>query len=209
MDPQIADFPAPEYQGSWRTILRAVPNLPIDPVLLTLFALLAVVGRSAGVRGGAGRRRRLREGRVPPLVGVGDNNSRCSPINELQGARQQDFAPHHALRLLPGPASSLPPWMLGCRRAGNAGVDPLISFEHSYRLPDEAPDGRRVRRVAQLPALRAPRASTVSPWNEANHKSQPTVDNNPKRAAQYFNITADDLLLTARSSRQTCSTRRT
>ena len=34
---------------------------------------------------------------------------------------------------------------------------------------------------------RFPTIDTVSPWNEANHRSQPTF-RNPKRAAQYYNV---------------------
>ena len=34
---------------------------------------------------------------------------------------------------------------------------------------------------------RWPQVKVISPWNEANHRSQPTFKN-PKRAAQYYNV---------------------
>ena len=76
-------------------------------------------------------------------------------------------------------------WMKG---AQNAGVDPLISFEHSYKYPTKLPTVAEYADALRFALQRYPNLRTVSPWNEANHKSQPTV-NNPKRAAQYFNIT--------------------
>jgi hypothetical protein len=72
------------------------------------------------------------------------------------------------------------------------GVEPLVTFS--------VPDGSKCpRRPCKLPTVsqytkafkafhkRWPQVKVVSPWNEANHRSQPTWLN-PKRAAQFYNV---------------------
>ncbi|MEA2316366.1 MAG: hypothetical protein QOD44_555 [Solirubrobacteraceae bacterium] len=79
-------------------------------------------------------------------------------------------------------------WLAAARRAG---VDPLVAFGHARG--DRCPDS-----PCRLPGLRAykarfrafrrrfPWVRTITPWNEPNHASQPTV-NVPGRAARYYN----------------------
>ena len=79
-------------------------------------------------------------------------------------------------------------WLRGARAAR---VEPLVSFS-------AASGSRCPRRPCKLPSVRSYTRQfkkfrrkyrwvrVVSPWNEANHRSQPTFKN-PKRAAQYYN----------------------
>jgi len=91
--------------------------------------------------------------------------------------------------------AAVDPWI---KAADAAGVQPLISFNHSagcYTARGRVPRLRRCR----LPSLRAyrrafvafrhryPRITVYSPWNEANHRSQPT-SRDPRAAARFYNV---------------------
>ena len=79
-------------------------------------------------------------------------------------------------------------WLTAARRAG---VEPLVAFGHAHG--DRCPDS-----PCRLPSLREYQARfrafhrrfrwvrTITPWNEPNHASQPTVGV-PARAARYYN----------------------
>ena len=84
------------------------------------------------------------------------------------------------------------------RRSGStAGGDGRRGAAHRVRprrgleVPEEAlqaaDDARVHEGVPGVPQALARRSRCISPWNEANHRSQPTLKN-PKRAAQYYNI---------------------
>jgi hypothetical protein len=76
--------------------------------------------------------------------------------------------------------------------AHSAHVEVLVAFNTSY--PSRCP-----RRPCRLPSVKAytkafkafrkryPKQRLLSPWNEANHRSQPTF-RNPKRAAQFYKV---------------------
>ena len=76
--------------------------------------------------------------------------------------------------------------------AGAAGVTPLIAFEHAAgdQCPDRPctlpSDGEYRTAIAAFRA-RYPTITTLSPWNEANHKTQPTY-RDPLQAAVYYGI---------------------
>ena len=79
-------------------------------------------------------------------------------------------------------------WLTAARRAN---VDPLVAFGHAQG--DRCPDSPcRLPSVQEYKArFRAFRRSfpwvrTITPWNEPNHASQPTVSV-PGRAARYYN----------------------
>jgi hypothetical protein len=84
-------------------------------------------------------------------------------------------------------ASEVDAWMAA---AQGAGVEPLVSFNHSRDC---------FARTCTLPSIGAykqaflafhkrwPQVRTFSPWNEVNHFSQPTWKS-PRRAAQYYNL---------------------
>jgi hypothetical protein len=85
------------------------------------------------------------------------------------------------------------------RAAEQSHVKPLIAFQHvrgcyvgshghiphlaKCRLPSIA----KFRRAFKAFRRAYPEIREYSPWNEANHRSQPTF-NNPRRAAGYYNI---------------------
>jgi hypothetical protein len=87
-------------------------------------------------------------------------------------------------------------------RARAAGVQPLVTFEHSRGDASICSKRRNHRKaVCKLPSQRAYRNSvrrfltafpwvkTISPWNEVNHFTQPT-SRNPKAAAGFTNTVA-------------------
>jgi hypothetical protein len=66
------------------------------------------------------------------------------------------------------------------REVRAAGMEPMISFEHSLEdrcpaAPCTAPSLEDYRRSFRLFRLRNPEVTTFSPWNEANHHTQPTA----------------------------------
>jgi hypothetical protein len=85
------------------------------------------------------------------------------------------------------------------RAAEQSHVKPLIAFQHvrgcyvgshghiphlaKCRLPSIA----KFRRAFKAFRRAYPEIREYSPWNEANHRSQPTF-NNPRRAASYYNV---------------------
>jgi hypothetical protein len=78
------------------------------------------------------------------------------------------------------------------REAEAAGVEPLISFTAAIgsACPSrrcKLPSVRQYTRAFKAFRKRWPQVDVVSPWNEANHRSQPTF-RNPKRAAQFYNV---------------------
>jgi hypothetical protein len=87
-------------------------------------------------------------------------------------------------------------WMTGARLSR---VEPLLTLSHSRgcyqgekgiprteacRLPSVARYAEALRSFRE----RYPWVRVYSPWNEANHRSQPTYKN-PRRAAQFYNVT--------------------
>ena len=85
-------------------------------------------------------------------------------------------------------------------RANFAGISPLVSFEHSRgdatvcnkrsnrRLPQcKMPSTREYRNNVRAFLRRFPTVKTVSPWNEANHFTQPT-SRSPAAAARFTRV---------------------
>jgi len=71
--------------------------------------------------------------------------------------------------------------------ARTAGAKVLVSFQHSRRrgLTRRLPSVSEFTKDFKAFKKRYPFVKEYSPWNEANHSSQPT-HSNPKRAAEYF-----------------------
>ena len=96
--------------------------------------------------------------------------------------------------------------------ARKAGVRPLVAFNHSLgdqcpNHPCEAPTPEEFEQAFRKFHERYPWVKDVSPWNEANHQSQPT-GRRPDLAAAYFDVVAE-CAATARSWPLTCSRART
>jgi hypothetical protein len=76
--------------------------------------------------------------------------------------------------------------------AHNTYMDVLVSFEHRSSDdcpgdPCHLPTGSQYRRALVAFHQRWPYVRTISPWNEANHPSQPTAEH-PAAAAGYYRI---------------------
>jgi hypothetical protein len=81
-------------------------------------------------------------------------------------------------------------WLVAAR---SRGVEPLVSFAAATgsrcpRRPCRLPTVRGYRKAFLAFRRRYPSVRLVSPWNEANHRSQPTFKH-PRQAARYYNVT--------------------
>lgn len=86
------------------------------------------------------------------------------------------------------------PWIARwLRDARRAGVRPLVSFGHEWTGPGRRhlPSVREYRRELRRFRARYPWVRELSPWNEANHCSQPTC-HRPERAAAYFDVVREE-----------------
>jgi hypothetical protein len=125
------------------------------------------------------------------LVGIGEHDASVftDPLFINMGMRRARIVIAWNVMQKPHLRRYLDSWL---DAASAAGVEPLVSFSQAER-------SKCPRRPCQLPTVgqftRAFRAfqrrwafvKVISPWNEANHRSQPTW-RNPKRAAQYYNV---------------------
>ena len=75
-------------------------------------------------------------------------------------------------------------WLAG---AAAAGAEPFITFGHSRVHPRKLPSVAEFRTAFRAFRTRYPAVKLYAPWNEINHKSQPTADA-PERAADYYNV---------------------
>jgi hypothetical protein len=75
-------------------------------------------------------------------------------------------------------------WLDGAKQAQ---VRPLISFNRSRVSPRSLPSLGRFRYSFRAFRTQYPWIRDYSPWNEVNHKSQPTY-HKPKWAARYYNV---------------------
>jgi hypothetical protein len=124
-------------------------------------------------------------------VGVADQNPGMftDPLFErLRVKRSRNF-PAWNVALSSQQAAGLDAWLDAARAAR---IQPLISFSQSVgsrcpRKPCKLPTVREYTRAFRAFRRRWPHVKVISPWNEANHRSQPTFKN-PKRAAQYYNV---------------------
>lgn len=121
------------------------------------------------------------------IIGVGDNGPHM-----FDDANYQALATPISRKIVPWDfykhqweIDQLDLWIAGATRQN---VQPLIAFNHSAAEPRKLPSVGEYRQALTTLLARYPGIKTVSPWNEANHHTQPT-SRNPKRAAQYFNAT--------------------
>ena len=125
------------------------------------------------------------------VVGIGDQlpNTFSDPLFQDLGIRYTRNFTAWNTSLKRKQADDLDGWI---QAALAANVDPLISFSQAVgsncpRRPCVLPTVRQYTRAFRAFRRRWPDIRTFSPWNEANHRSQPTFKN-PKRAAQYYNV---------------------
>jgi hypothetical protein len=159
-----------------------------------------VLGRSAVLRvsarpsGSRATRRRLemtlrrpsRRSPRTPLLGVGDQAASMftDPLfAPLQVRIARLVVPWDAMR-----SRAVSVWLTAARRAG---MEPLVAFGHARGdrcpgSPCRLPGVRAYRARFRAFHRRFPWVRTITPWNEPNHASQPTVSV-PGRAARYYN----------------------
>jgi hypothetical protein len=125
------------------------------------------------------------------LVGIGDQDASMftDPLFEKLGVKRARYFPSWNVALKPQEASWLDQWLA---QADATGTEPLISFSQALgsacpKKPCKLPSVGQYRRAFKAFRERWPQVKVVSPWNEANHRSQPTFKN-PKRAAQFYNV---------------------
>jgi hypothetical protein len=125
------------------------------------------------------------------LVGIGEQDASMftDPLFTQVGFKRARYFPSWDVALKPTEAGWLDQWLNGARATG---TEPLISFYASLgsacpSRPCKLPTVRQYARAFRAFRARWPDVTEISPWNEANHRSQPTFKN-PKRAAQYYNV---------------------
>jgi hypothetical protein len=125
------------------------------------------------------------------LVGVADQTPAMftQPLFTQLNVKRSRIFPAWNVALNRGQARALDEWLNAARAAG---IEPLVSFSQSVgsrcpRKPCKLPTVREFTRAFRAFRKRWRFVRVVSPWNEANHRSQPTFKN-PKRAAQYYNV---------------------
>jgi hypothetical protein len=125
------------------------------------------------------------------LVGIGDQDASMftDPLFTQLDVKRARYFPSWNVALKPQEAVWMDQW-IGQARA--TGTEPLISFFAALgsacpSKPCQLPTVGQYTKAFKAFRKRWPDVRVVSPWNEANHRSQPTFKN-PKRAAQYYNV---------------------
>ena len=123
------------------------------------------------------------------VVGVGDQKAAM-----FADKRWQDLDLKVARYVMPWNgldtnAERVTAWFAGARKAG---VEPLVAFNHSLGdqcpgHPCKAPSPQEFEAAFRKFRERYPWVDQISPWNEANHQSQPT-GRRPDLAAAYFDV---------------------
>jgi hypothetical protein len=113
----------------------------------------------------------------------------ADPLFTKLGIRHtRGFTPWN-VALVPNEAQYLDAWLAATQAAD---TEPLITFTASGSnrcplRPCRPPSVRAYASAFRAFHRRWPQVRVVSPWNEANHRAQPTFKH-PKRAAQYYNV---------------------
>ena len=125
------------------------------------------------------------------LVGIGEQNASMftNPLYTDLHVKRARYFPSWNVALKPQEATWMDQWY---NAAKASGTEPLISFFAAIgskcpQRPCKLPTVRQYTKAFKAFRKRWPDVNVISPWNEANHRSQPTFKN-PKRAAQYYNV---------------------
>ena len=150
--------------------------MPLRSLLLSLAILLALFAVPAAAHA------------ATPVIGYGDQRAEMfsDPLFTSLGIRDSRISVEWDTFRYPEKTARLDAWMAAARAAR---VRPLIAIEHSW-TPGR---GRLAPTPAQYTTLlrtlrkRYPEVRAFSPWNEANHASQPTA-RRPDLAARYWRL---------------------
>jgi Glycosyl hydrolase catalytic core len=125
------------------------------------------------------------------LVGIGEQDASMftDPLFTQLGIKRARYFPSWNVAQKADEAGWLDQWLA---QASATGTEPLISFNVALgsacpKRPCKLPSVSQYTRAFKAFHKRWPQVKVVNPWNEANHRSQPTFKN-PKRAAQYYNV---------------------
>jgi hypothetical protein len=159
--------------------MRPLPRLLLAAALTAVVASAAPAAASAAVR------------QIP--VGISDQNAETfsNPLFAPLGMQYARYVTPWDVMADPTSydAQQLDEWLTAAR---DAGVKPLISFNHSTgddcpRSPCHKPTAAQYRKMFDAFLAKYPDVTTISPWNEANHMAQPTYKR-PDLAALYYRV---------------------
>jgi hypothetical protein len=150
--------------------------MPHRSLLLPLACLLALVLAPAAARA------------ATPVIGYGDQRADMfsDPLFAQLGIRDSRIVVEWDTFRSPAKTAELDAWMAAAKAAG---VRPLVAIEHSWTPGRQRLAPTPVQYTALVRQLRAryPFVRNYSPWNEANHSSQPTY-RKPQLAATYWRL---------------------
>jgi hypothetical protein len=125
------------------------------------------------------------------LVGVGEQDASmfADPLFTQLGVKRARYFPSWNVAQKAQEATWLDQWL---GQAQATRTEPLISFTAALgsacpKRPCKLPTVSQYTKAFRAFRKRWPQVKVVNPWNEANHRSQPTFKN-PKRAAQFYNV---------------------
>jgi len=150
--------------------------MPPRPLLLALACLLALALAPAAAQA------------ATPVIGYGDQRAEMfsDPLFTSLGIRDSRVVVEWDTFRYPDKTARLDAWMAAARAAR---VRPLVAIEHSWTPGRErlAPTPAQYTGLIRRLRARYPEVRTFSPWNEANHASQPTA-RRPELAATYWRL---------------------
>lgn len=143
----------------------------------------------------------LAPAQAAPVVGIADQNAAMFSnrfFQELDVRVSRIIVSYDAVMLGTPEVNVVDAWM---RAARATGVKPLVALNASRgcfdgegvvkRAACRLPSVKRYRRAFRAFRARYPDVADITPWNEANHRSQPT-DTRPEMAAAYYRVVRAD-----------------
>lgn len=123
-------------------------------------------------------------------VGIGDNNPAffASPLFARLGVDKARLVTAWDTTRVQFERAIVDSWLAEARRTG---TEPFVTFSHSRVDPEKLPTVAEFRRAFRAFRRRYPDVRIYAPWNEINHRSQPTHDA-PRRAAEYYNVVREE-----------------
>jgi hypothetical protein len=122
------------------------------------------------------------------VVGMGDQKPTMFTDDRFHylGLRQARIVVSWDVQRTPRERTWMANWLTEARRAR---VEPLVAFGHAWSGPrrKHLPTPRAFRLAFQRFRRAYPWVRAYTPWNEANHCSQPTCKR-PERAAAYYDV---------------------
>jgi hypothetical protein len=135
------------------------------------------------------------------LMGIADQSAHMfySPhFQELDSPISRLVVSYDAVLRNTFEVADIDAWVFAARVSG---IEPLIAFEHARGCYDgtgivkskrcRLPSAARYRAAFDAFRARYPFVHVYSPWNEANHRGQPTAKR-PDRAATFYNVTRQE-----------------